>query len=672
MSLNPAIIDRAAKLRDIINDYRYNYHVLDKSTMSEAAADALKHELSELESRYPALITPDSPTQRVAGQALDKFQKVAHKKRMISLNDVFNDAEVFAWWDRIAKVAANQNLIKFATADFWVDAKMDGLAMSLQYENGILSRAVTRGDGLVGEDVTSNIKTIESVPLKLRADEVFSQGFTEIRGEVIITKKEFARINARSETAYANPRNLAAGTIRQLDPTVVASRKLQFHAYDLLRTQPSEVPTNAFAYQKLQKLGFIVNPQAHLEKTLQSVLRFAKDFEKVRNDLPFNTDGLVVKINNRAWFDALGIVGKAPRGAVAFKYPAEEAVSVIRDIVISLGRTGAATPVAILDAVNVAGSTVRHASLHNADEIARLDARIGDTVIIYKAGDIIPQIQRVLTELRPQKSVAFNFEKALKTQYPELSFERSGEDVVYRAKNLNSGLILERSVEYYAGKSGLDIEGLGERNVKLLIEKGLIKNIADLYTLQKSDLVQLERFGELSADNLLFAIEKSKKPTLARFITALGIRHIGAQTATDLANRFQNFIKFSESSEEELLTVNGIGKIAAESIVAWFSDEDNDQLWRQLFKLGVQPTHENSANKKLSGTSFVVTGTLSSMSRDQAEARIRSLGGDFHKTVTKKTAYLVAGESTGQSKLQKAAKLGTKILTETEFLKIIK
>ncbi|MDR2336804.1 MAG: NAD-dependent DNA ligase LigA [Candidatus Nomurabacteria bacterium] len=669
--MNPEIVNRAKQLRDIINNYRYHYHVLDESIMSEAAADALKHELTELETKYPKLITPDSPTQRVAGQALNKFAKVTHRKRMISLNDVFNDAEVYKWWDRIFKVGTSQHFgSDFQRADFWVDAKMDGLAMSLQYEDGILARAVTRGDGLTGEDVTQNIKTIESIPLKLQKDAIFSQGYTEIRGEVIINKKEFEKINQNSEVKYANPRNLAAGTIRQLDPKIVASRKLEFHAYDLLRDNHDEVPTNAFAYQKLKKLGFAINHEAHLEKDLSSVLKFAHDFEKARNDLPFNTDGLVIKINQRKWYDDLGVVGKAPRGAVAFKYPAEEAVSVVRDIVISLGRTGAATPVAIFKPVLVAGSTVRHASLHNADEISRLDVRIGDTVIIYKAGDIIPQVQKVLLELRPKKTVPFDFEKALKKQYPELHFKRTGEDVVYRAQNLNSKLILERSVEYYASKTGLDIEGLGGRNVKLLIENGLIKHIADLYLLKKTDLINLERFGELSANNLLSAIENSKYPPLARFITALGIRHVGAQTASDIAQHFQDFIRFAESSEEELLTIDGIGKIGAESIVAWFADEDNDKLWQKLFELGVQPIFTDTSNQKLAGISFVVTGTLATMSRDEAESKIRELGGDFHKIVTKNTTYLVAGANVGKSKLEKATKLGTKILTEPEFLKL--
>ncbi|MDR2063616.1 MAG: NAD-dependent DNA ligase LigA [Candidatus Nomurabacteria bacterium] len=672
MSLNRETINRAKRLRDLINNYRYHYHVLDESIMSEAAADALKHELSELEAKYPELITPDSPTQRVAGQALNKFTKVTHKKRMISLNDVFSDAEVYEWWERIFKVGTNQNFgFDFQKADFWVDAKMDGLAMSLQYENGVLVRAVTRGDGLVGEDVTQNIKTIESVPLKLREDAVFGAGYTEVRGEVIINKQEFAKINEKSETKYANPRNLAAGTIRQLDPKIVASRKLEFHAYDLLRDRLADVPTNALAYEKLRELGFAVNRDAHLEKNLDGVLKFAHDFETTRNDLPFNTDGLVIKLNRRDWFEDLGIVGKAPRGAVAFKYPAEEAVSVVQDIVISLGRTGAATPVAILNPVLVAGSTVRHASLHNADEIARLDVRIGDTVIIYKAGDIIPQVQRVLTELRPRKTAPFDFEKALKEQYPDLSFERTGEDVVYRALSLNSELILERSVEYYASKTGLDIEGLGESNVKLLIKHGLVKTIADLYLLQKSDLVNLERFGELSAANLLSAIENSKHPPLSRFITALGIRHVGSQTATLIAERFQDFAKFAESSEEELLEIDGIGKIVAESIVAWFADEDNDRLWRRLFELGVQPVHVDTSNRKLAGASFVVTGTLETMGRDAAENRIRELGGAFRKAVTKNTTYLVAGSNTGKSKLEKAARLGTKVITEQEFLEIL-
>ena len=652
--------ERVDKLRDLINDYRYHYHVLDESIMSEAAADSLKHELAQLEEKYPELITPDSPTQRVAGQALDKFQKVAHAERMISLADVFSEAEVAEWLDRIAKLGA-------INPELFVDIKMDGLAMALIYEDGLLKQAVTRGDGKVGEDVTMNVRTIENVPLSIDQKE-----HTEVRGEVVIFKADFEKLNeaqrAKGKPEFANPRNLAAGTIRQLDPKVAASRPLKFMAYDMVAPN---LPKNSEVYERLHKLGFRISGQQHIYNNLRETMDFINGLNETRQDLPFGTDGAVIKVNDRKVYQALGIVGKTPRAAVAFKYPAEEVATTVKDIVISIGRTGAATPVAVFDPVQVAGSTVRHASLHNADEIARLDIRISDTVIIYKAGDIIPQVNRVLTELRPSNSEAYDYEKALAEQYPELEFERPAGEVVYRVKGSNASEMLKRAIEYYASKPGLNIEGLGEKNVVALIDAGLVGSIADLYTLTAGQVEALDRFAEISAHKLIDNIQASKNPPLARFITAIGIRHIGTQTAIDLAAHFKTLEALRDATESELLEMPGIGKIVAESILAFFADEDNLALLDKLKELGVEPVYQDTSGGKLNGLSFVVTGTLDSMGRDAAAEKIRALGGEFHSSVVKTTSYLVAGHNTGKSKLEKAAKYGTEVIDEEKFLELL-
>ena len=657
---------RIEKLKTLINDYRYHYHVLDESIMSEAAADSLKHELSQLEEQYPEFITPDSPTQRVAGKPLDKFQKVTHASRMISLADVFSESEIRDW------VARNYKLVDQGTEfTFFTDIKMDGLAMSLHYENGIFQQAVTRGDGLVGEDVTMNVKTIQNIPLKLNLDN--PPEHLEVRGEVIIFKQDFEKLNQMQaklgEKPFANPRNLAAGTIRQLDPRIAASRPLRFMAYDLVTP---DLPTHQEAYEFLRQIGFQTSGQDHVYTHLNEVFSEIKHLGQVRGDFLFNTDGMVIKINDRKIYSELGIVGKTPRAAVAFKYPAEESTSKVRDIVISIGRTGAATPVAILDPVEIAGSTVRHATLHNSDEIAKLDIRIGDTVIIYKAGDIIPKIKEVLFTLRPENTEPFDYEKALKNQYPELEFERPDGEVVYRVKGQDSDFILRRNLEYFASKQALKIEGLGEKNVNLLVDAGLLKSLVDLYRLQKSDLIKLERFGELSATKLLSAIEGTKQAPLAKFITALGIRHVGAQTAVVLADAFQSLEALRDATEEELLKIPDIGLTVSESILAYFADEDNLKQLDDFKALGVRPVYINHDNAPLKGQSFVVTGTLTDMGREEAEDLLREKGATVTSSVTKNTTALIAGAKPGASKVTKAEKLGIKIISEAEFRELIK
>ena len=657
---------RIEKLKELINEYRYHYHVLDESIMSEAAADSLKHELSQLEEQYPEFITPDSPTQRVAGKPLDKFQKVTHTSRMISLADVFSESEIRDW------VARNYKLVDQGTEfTFFTDIKMDGLAMSLHYENGIFKQAVTRGDGLVGEDVTMNVKTIQNIPLKLNLEN--PPEHLEVRGEVIIFKQDFEKLNQMQaklgEKPFANPRNLAAGTIRQLDPRIAASRPLRFMAYDLVTP---DLPTHQEAYEFLRQIGFQTSGQDHVYTHLNEVFAEIKHLGQVRGDFLFNTDGMVIKINDRKIYSELGIVGKTPRGAVAFKYPAEESTSKVRDIVISIGRTGAATPVAILDPVEIAGSTVRHATLHNSDEIEKLDIRIGDTVIVYKAGDIIPKIKEVLFTLRPEGTEPFDYEKALKNQYPELEFERPDGEVVYRVKGQDSDFILRRNLEYFASKQALNIDGLGEKNVNLLVDAGLLKSLVDLYRLQKSDLINLERFGELSATKLINAIEGTKQAPLAKFITALGIRHVGAQTAVALADAFQSLEALRDATEEELLKIPDIGLTVSESILAYFADEDNLRQLDDFASLGVHPVYVNHDNAPLKGQSFVVTGTLTDMGREEAEDLLREKGATVTSSVTKNTTALIAGAKPGASKVTKAEKLGIKVISEAEFRELIK
>ena len=662
---------RIVKLRDLINDYRYHYHVLDESIMSEAAADSLKHELSQLEEQFPELITPDSPTQRVAGKALSKFAKVQHQTRMISLQDVFDRAEVAAWIERMHKVRSD------ITEEFLCDIKMDGLACALIYEDGVLTRAVTRGDGLVGEDVTMNVRTIQNVPLTLRANQRFAhflRGRTEIRGEIVMHKADFAALNQRRRAAgqpeFANPRNLAAGTIRQLDPKLVAERPLYFVGYDIIRDNLEDTPTIAFGYQMMNELGITTSRQTQIVYGLDEVMSYVNHLDELRQSLQFNTDGAVIKLNDRRQFAELGVVGKTPRAAVAYKFAAEEATTIVRDIVISIGRTGAATPVAVFDPVVVAGTTVQHASLHNADEIARLDVRRGDTVVIFKAGDIIPQVQTVLKELRPADSRPIDYSAELTRQYPELAFVRPAGEAVYRVKGLSGPLILKRSLAHFASKGALDIDTLGEKNVEALVEAKLVNDLADIYRLMKDDLLQLERFAEISAQKLTDAIAAKKQPALERFLFGLGIRHVGAQTAIDLAKHFESIEKLSQATIDELREVDGVGEIVAESIVAWFADEDNVGLLEKFADLGVTPQFSQKSDR-LAGQSFVITGTLQSMGRDAAAEKIRELGGTFQTAVAKDTTYLVAGGKVGASKLKKAEQYGTKIIDEQELTRML-
>lgn len=663
--------ERYAELVELLNKYSYEYHVNDAPSVSDAVYDGLYGELKTIEAAHPELIRTDSPSQRVGNKLKGGFAKVRHSRRMLSLNDVFDVADVEAWVKRMDK------LLPGTKHEFFADIKMDGLACALIYDDGLLVQAVTRGDSFVGEDVTANARTIKNIPLRLRASKEFEtlvRGRTEIRGEIVMLKKDFAALNAKQRAAnqpeFANPRNLAAGTMRQLDPELVAQRPLTFVAYDLIRDNETEVPTNMFAYQALTALGIRRNLQAGVFTSLQDVMRFVEEWGEKRHELPFNTDGLVIKVNDRSLFAELGVVGKQPRGAVAYKYTAEQATTVVKDIVISIGRTGAATPVAVFDPVVVAGTTVQHASLHNADEIARLDVRRGDTVVIFKAGDIIPQVESVIPELRPKDAKAIDYPAELARQYPELEFERPEGEVVYRVKGLSGPLILKRALEHFASKGALDIDTLGEKNVEALVSAGLVNDLADIYWLDRDDLLKLDRFAEVSVQKLLNAIAYARRPTLERFIYGLGIRHVGVQTAIDLANHFGSLNALARATIDELKNIEGIGEVVAESIAAWFADEDNSALLEKFERLGIHPQYEKKSGK-LEGQSFVVTGTLEAMGRDEAAEKIRSLGGTFQTSVGKDTDYLVAGANVGASKLKKAESYGTKVINEHEFLEML-
>ena len=659
--------DRIQRLRELINDYRYHYHVLDESTMSEAAADSLKHELEQLEQEYPELITPDSPTQRVAGAPLPGFTSVEHSTRMLSLNDVFDEKEVAAWLERIKKLAPIDRL--------FIDVKMDGLACALVYEDGMLVRGITRGDGFVGEDVTSNVRTIDSVPLRLREDSVFSKGRTEVRGEIVMYKTDFAALNKEREAAglplYANPRNTAAGTIRQLDPQLVAQRKLYFRAYDMLRDNPKDLPSYVFAYKKLNDIGFVVNMQFELVPADEAaVMKVAAQWEEKRHELPFNTDGLVIKVNDRDVYARLGVVGKAPRAAAAFKYPAEQSTTKVKDIFISIGRTGAATPVAMLEPVVVAGSTVQMATLHNEGEVRRKDIRVGDTVIIHKAGDIIPEVVEALVKLRDGSEKPF----VMPAHCPDCNtklVKAKADDAVWRCPNDACPSRTWKRVQHFASKSALDIEGLGEKNVITLLNANLIKDSADIYTLKKEAIANLERFAEVSASKLVDAIQDKRQPPLNRFLYGLGIRHVGTQTAIDIANHFKSLEAISKATIDELSEVEGVGEVVAESVVEWFAEPFNQKLLDKFEKFGVHPQVVKQVGGPLAGLKFVITGSLESMGREQAAERIRSLGGTFQSSIGKDTDYLVVGGNVGASKLAKAEKLGTKQIDESKLLEMI-
>ncbi|MBI4090028.1 MAG: NAD-dependent DNA ligase LigA [Candidatus Kerfeldbacteria bacterium] len=665
------IRERAAKLRREIERHRYLYHVLDRQEISDAALDSLKHELQRLEQQYPALATPDSPTQRIGGQPLPELKKVRHQSRMLSFEDVFSADELAAWEKRWRKQAPNR------TTDYLVDLKLDGLAISLVFERGLLIRGATRGDGLIGEDVTHSIRTMESVPLRLRTDGLpanvrrqVAGGVVEIRGEVVMLKKDFEALNRAQRQArqpeFANPRNVAAGSIRQLDPKLTASRRLTFYAWELVTDLGQ--PTWAESYELIKQLGVRVNPRATVCPNLKAVSLFHRRIERERAQLPFWVDGVVVKINDRSLFDRLGVIGKAPRGAVAFKFAAEQATTVVEDIQVQVGRTGALTPVAHLRPVRVAGTTVARATLHNADEIARLDVRIGDTVIIQKAGDIIPDVVQVMPRLRPASARPFK----MPTACPVCgrAVKRSDGEVIVYCPNAHCPARQREGLYHFASKKGLDVAGLGPSTIDALVDERLVREPADFFSLKLESVRQLPLFADTKAEKLLRGIAKARTVSLDRFLYSLGIRHVGEQTAIDLANHFQSLDRLEKASQAEIAAVPNVGAIVAKSIHQFFHDQRLIAQRRALERVLDITSPPKPTSQKLKGAVVVVTGTLSAMSREQAHARIRAAGGTVSGNVTSKTSYVVVGDQPG-SKLAIAKKLSIKVVDETQFRRMV-
>jgi len=671
------------KLRSQIDDLRYRYHVLNDPEVTDAMYEGMMDELRKIEEQHPELITPDSPTQRVAGKPLDEFKKITHQVPQWSFNDAFNDTDVTDWIERISRILEKELGSVPKDLNYVCELKIDGLHVVLTYENGLLKTAATRGDGKVGEDVTNNVKTIQTVPLRLT-----SPVSLVAEGEVWLSSKMLSVINDQrsktNEPLFANPRNAAAGTIRQLDPNIVAKRKLSLTAYDisLVMTHDSDSMTQAIDTQEkellmLKKLGFLTDSHWKVCNTLGEIFAVYKEWQKKRDSQPFWIDGIVIKVNQKKYQDLLGFTGKAPRWAIAFKFPAEQGKTVVREVYWQVGRTGALTPVAHMDPVQLAGTTVTHATLHNFDEIKRLGLKVGDTVIVEKAGDIIPKVVRVLDKLRDGSEKGIREPKSCPVCGGDIKRYEMGDEekgVALICKNPKCFAQESERIRHFASKHAFDIDGLGDKIVEQFMNVGLIKNPADIFTLTKGDLEPLERFAEKSAENLINAIEKAKKVTLPRFIFSLGIQHVGEETAIRLANHFHNLENIMSASLEELQQVNDVGPRVAESLSEWFQSRENKKLIEELVKNGVKIEVQKLSNKeikKLSGLTFVLTGTLQTMTRDEAKEKIRALGGEVSESVSKKTSYVVAGESAG-SKLQKAQKLGVKIIDEKKFSELIK
>lgn len=656
------------KLRELLEEYNYHYYVLDQPKVSDAEWDSLFMELAKLEEERPEFADPNSPTQRVGGKPIKEFRSVAHKTPMISLSDAFSEDEMKAWYERMVRLVGNEPIDR---SGYFCEIKMDGLALSLVYENGEFAAGITRGDGQVGEDISENVRTIKSIPLKLREEsKYFAEAKNkriEIRGEIYMPIKSFEMLNSQrlrgGEPLFANPRNAAAGSVRQLDPKIAASRGLDFMAYGLLGM---ETKTHEEEHLIAKDLGFPTNKLNQYCPNLYEVVTLWNSWEKARPTLPYQIDGMVVNINDEKLFERLGVVGKSPRGAIAFKWPAEEATTIVEDIEVRVGRTGVLTPTAHLKPVVVAGSTVSRATLHNADEIEKKDIRIGDTVVIRKAGDIIPEVVKSFPELRTGKEKIFQMPMEC-PMCGGVVYRKEGE-VAYRCKNTKCFAVEKRAIEHFVSKSAFDIEGLGEKIVEQLMNEGLVKDPSDLFTLTAGDLEPLERFAEKSAKNLIQSIEAHKQVSLARFIYALGIPMIGAETANDLAKEFGELKRLREASREDFNAIYGIGEKVASSVFSWLKDENNQKYIDRLLENGVKIDKYRSpvlANK-LDGKIFVVTGTLETMSREEAHRKIVENGGQVGASVSKNTNYLVVGKDAG-SKLEKAKKQGVMILTEAEF-----
>lgn len=673
MKIPAEIKQRVENLRKIVAKHGYLYYVKDAPEIDDSAYDSLILELYKLEAEYPELITSDSPTQRVGGEPLKEFKKVKHQVAQWSFNDAFSEEDMLDFDKRVKRMLGGK-----IDPTYTCELKIDGLKVVFEYTEGTLLRAATRGDGVVGEDVTLNIKTINSVPLKL-----LKPVSIIVEGEVWLGKNNFKKINIerakKSEPLFANPRNAAAGTLRQLDPKIVAERKLDSFIYDIAQTsqrptlgqfQTSDVgsPQTQIAELKyLEELGFKVNKNFKLCQSIKEVISYWQSWQKKKDKEDYLIDGVVVKVNETAYQNKLGFTGKAPRFAIAFKFKAEQVTTVVEDIILQVGRTGVLTPVAHLRPVLVAGSTVSRATLHNEDEIRRLDVRIGDTVILQKAGDVIPDIVKVLKEMRTGKEKIFVWPKLVAECGGEGEIERIPGQAAWKCKNKNSFIQKKRKLYHFVSKHAFDIENLGPKVIDALLGAELIATYDDIFTLKKGDLMALPRFAEKSVDNLLSSIEKSKNTTLPRLIIALSIPNVGEETAYLLAQNFQfSIFNLQKATKEELEKIEGIGPIVAESIVNWFKDKENIKvLAKLLHQIKIQPPVASSQHlgKKLEGKTFVLTGTLSGMSRDEAKQKIRAQGGNVSSSVSRETDFVVAGENPG-SKHEKALELGVKILNE--------
>ncbi|MDP3729358.1 MAG: NAD-dependent DNA ligase LigA [bacterium] len=687
--------ERILKLRKEIEKYRYSYHVLDTSLISDAALDSLKKELFDLETQFPDLVTPDSPTQRVGGKPLKKFKKVKHENRMLSFNDAFSREDMEEWLERLENYLGRK--IQKNEKTFYCELKIDGLAIELVYEDGVLAQGSTRGDGTIGEDVTQNLKTVEAIPLKLNGELEKEQVKNKpislstfpskliVRGEVFITKKEFDRINKEQEKIgekiYANPRNIAAGSIRQLDPKIIAARKLDSFQYSIESDMGQRYHEDE--HEMLKKIGCKINVHNKHVATLEDVFAFRDYWEKHREKLPYEIDGIVVIVNSDKDSNAGGVIGKTPRAAIAYKFTAREATTIVRDIQVQIGRTGVATPVAVLEPVPVGGIMISHATLHNADEIERLGVRIGDTVMVSRAGDVIPKIIKVLKDLRPRNTEAFHMPRHCPVDGAALA--RDG--VYYRCSDKNCGARHREQLYHFVSKGAFDIRGTGPKIIDRFLDEGLINDAADLFTIKEGDVAVLERFGAKSAENIIHEIEEKKKVTLPRFLYSLGILHVGAETGRLLARQLERHVKsdngkvkiseifkyLSHVPLNILQEIRDVGPKVAESIYEWFREKKNIHFLEKLEKAGVTALIEKgSANgSTLQGKTFVLTGGLLTMTRDDAKEKIRARSGDVSGSVSKKTSYVVAGSDAG-SKFDKAKRLGIKILDEKEFLAILK
>jgi len=648
------------KLREELNRHSYLYYVLDRPEVSDAEYDQRYRRLVELEEQYPDLIMPDSPTQRVGAKVSGEFAEVKHSRQRLSLDNAFSFDEVGEFEQRAKKVL-NEHF------DYLCELKIDGLQIVLTYSRGLLKTAATRGDGTTGEDVTHTVRTVRDIPLKLArpADVV-------VAGEIYISKKDFGKINEQQKESggqvYANPRNLAAGTVRQLDPKVASARKLRSFVYDI--EGDIEPKTQVEVLGILEELGFAVNPENQLTHSVEETGKFITKWAERRDKLPYEVDGVVIKINETRQRLTLGATAKAPRWAIAYKFPAEQKETKILRIEVQVGRQGTLTPVAILEPVRLAGTTVSRATLHNEDEIIRKDVRVRDTVIVQKAGDVIPEVVEVVKKKRPKLAKPFRMPKECPICGGKVV--RMEGEAAHKCVNKNCFVVQLRKLQHFVSRDAFDIEGLGEKIIEQLFKEGLVRDPADFFTLEEGDIEPLERFAEKSAANLIKAIQSSKEVSLDRFIYGLGILHVGAQTARDVAGALGTLEEIEKAHRDDLWEIDGVGPKVGESIHNFFKDEHNLVLVDKLLKTGVKikaPAKPKSS--KLKGKTFVVTGTLSAMSREEAGAKIRSLGGKASSSVSKETNYVIAGTNPG-SKYDKAKKLGVKIINEKEFLGLVK